>query len=451
MNKKPKKTASKKGDSKELLRKLNGLMKQISTTGTEIYSGYIQNDENDIFNNIQDRAKLIEKMMRTDVAVNAAVTFFMVPILGAEYYIDHPDEEVKAFFEKCLFNMDGRSWKQFLYEAMLYPFHGFYPFEKVYKITEDGKVGIKDLSPIIPKAVDSFMMSNGEFGIKMYAFGDLAKIEGDVEQGTIRNIPMKKLLLFTNNKTGDNWQGESLLRPAYRHYAIKDIMYTVSGIAAERFGVGVPRASISRNVSAEDKAKAEEILQNIRVNESSYVLSLKDVYDIDFMELKSNSLAPMMEFAISHHNRMILSSTLSHSLDLGGNGGSQALSKEQRKDAIMLAQDKLSVFLQTIQKGIIEELVKINFGELEVMPTIKHTPLTAETKLESAQTLALLSKSGLIKVDGELIRFIHSQFNLPDIDGDDIDEIDKTRMENEIQDLLNSIQNDQANTQNTEV
>jgi hypothetical protein len=55
---------------------------------------------------------------------------------------------------------------------------------------------------------------------------------------------MDKLIVFVNEMEGMNWWGTSLLRPAYKHWFIKNTLYKIDAIAHERQGLGIPYVSI---------------------------------------------------------------------------------------------------------------------------------------------------------------------------------------------------------------
>jgi len=45
---------------------------------------------------------------------------------------------------------------------------------------------------------------------------------------------------FTNGKEGENWEGVSLLRPAYKPWFMKSTLEKIDAIAHERQSLGVP-------------------------------------------------------------------------------------------------------------------------------------------------------------------------------------------------------------------
>jgi predicted transcriptional regulator YdeE len=51
------------------------------------------------------------------------------------------------------------------------------------------------------------------------------------------SIPAQKLVIFTHRREGDNYEGRSSLRSAYKHWFFKDTLYRLDGIRHERQGV----------------------------------------------------------------------------------------------------------------------------------------------------------------------------------------------------------------------
>ncbi|KKM15368.1 hypothetical protein LCGC14_1696760, partial [marine sediment metagenome] len=79
--------------------------------------------------------------------------------------------------------------------------------------------------------------------------------------------PEEKLILFANEKEGDNFRGVSLLRPAYKSWYFKEAFEKIDAISFERQGVGIPVFKMPTNATPDDREKAEEIGKNLRANE----------------------------------------------------------------------------------------------------------------------------------------------------------------------------------------
>ena len=57
-------------------------------------------------------------------------------------------------------------------------------------------------------------------------------------------IPQAKIFHIANEMEGHNFQGESVLRSAYRSYFVKDKMIRLQAIQAEKGALGIPRGTL---------------------------------------------------------------------------------------------------------------------------------------------------------------------------------------------------------------
>jgi len=74
------------------------------------------------------------------------------------------------------------------------------------------------------------------------------------------------------NQEGDNYQGVSVLRPAYKHWFIKQNLEKFDAIKHQKQGVGVPVIYLPKNATTEDKDAALTIVKNFKANEQSGVV-----------------------------------------------------------------------------------------------------------------------------------------------------------------------------------
>ncbi|HQU08207.1 MAG: hypothetical protein B7X04_04335 [Parcubacteria group bacterium 21-54-25] len=68
-------------------------------------------------------------------------------------------------------------------------------------------VTLKKLAPRLPKSILMWELTDQTFGIQQIR-----------QDGVLAQIPGSKLLIFVNEREGDNWWGTSILRGAYQHW-----------------------------------------------------------------------------------------------------------------------------------------------------------------------------------------------------------------------------------------
>ena len=138
-------------------------------------------------------------------------------------------------------------------------------------------------------------------------------------------IPIEKLIIFSNNKKGGNIEGKSILRTAYRHWFFKSNLYNIDGIQKERHGMGFPTIQLKPGYKTTDKDAAFELVRNIRTNEHGGAV-LPPNWELKFLELPGQPVNVMQ--SIEHHNGGIMLNTMSQFMMLGleGTGGGRATS-----------------------------------------------------------------------------------------------------------------------------
>jgi hypothetical protein len=151
-----------------------------------------------------------------------------------------------------------------------------------------------------------------------------------VGDGSQYDIPREKLVIFTNDKEGDNYEGVSLLRYAYMDWDMLDKLKVSEAIKLDRFSVGVPKgfAKDGQTPSTADLTAAEEILRNMRTNEEAFLL-MPSTMDVEMLDMKSGSTEDIIPF-LNYLDRRISQSILAGFMELGGQSGTgaQSLSKD---------------------------------------------------------------------------------------------------------------------------
>lgn len=367
---------------------------EVGDSGTEILNGLVSEEYN---TKLRDTLgiKIYDEMRKSDGTVSAAVSALSLPIRRAKWFVEAStnepeDEKIREFVDKALFDFMTITWNDLLRQALLSLPFGVMPFEKVFEIRNwDGRdyVTWRKLAPRLPKSIESWQLDDGSAGIRQRK-----------QDGTLAQIPLDKLVIFINDKEGDNWWGTSVLRPAYKHWFIKNTFYRIDAIAFERQGLGVPYVKLPENATEADRSKAKEILQNLRANHQAFIIEPQD-YEIGFKDMMAKTLRDPKE-SIGHHNREITKSVLAQFLELGsGDTGSRALSTDQT-DLFLLALNAVAGNIADVfNKYAIKELVDLNFDGVEEYPELKYTGIDRTDAEKLANAYSTLVTSGGIKAD----------------------------------------------------
>ena len=407
------------------------LLKVVGDPGTERYSGYFKEEPSPIWQDSQ-RAEIVEEMRRTDATVKAALNALKAPILATTWSVETADdtpegEELREFVEKGLFAMSGRTWKEFLREALTYFDFGFSVFEEVWAVKE-GKIVLQDLEPRIQSSIQNWKLDDGRAGIYQQVSSD------EVENSNMQ-IPMDKLLVLTNDKEGVDYTGQSVLKSAYKHYYYKDKLYRISAISAERYGVGVPVVTLPSGAGEEEQAEAEAMGRQLRANERSYIVLPSENWQITILTPEGNPHGDAIEKQVAHHDRMILMSMLATFLNLGSDSaGSYALSKDQSSFFLKHVEDKAVYVAEQIQKQVITRMLYYGFKDkpsvmqkLEdgLIPKLTFASLGDIDYKEMSEVLKNLSDTGMIKKGGKLTDWTHKTFKLPELSDKEREEINE--------------------------
>jgi hypothetical protein len=380
--------------------------KEYGQTGTIIVSGILTG--NDYVPELTGTQRILkfDEMRKGDATVRAAMQAIKLPLQGAQWYIDAPkgmeeDDPMVEFVKRALFDNLEYPWHDFFRHALLYLDYGSMIFEKVFKVGDDGMIYWKYFSPRLPTTIYRWTLSDGV----------TPGITQILPVGGLRQIPDWKLLRFTNEQEGLNFEGISLLRAAYKHYYYKNVYYEIDAIAQERQGLGVPIVHVPPNASSDDRNRAEEMMRNLRVNEWAH-LQLPIGFEIEFLDMKAGAIKNPKDM-IAHHDRQILMAVLAQFLHLGSsNVGSFALSSNQ-SELFLQSLNAIANHIREVINEAIRELVDLNFNT-KVYPTLEVTRIgQVDVKLMS-ESLWRLAAAGLIVPDNEIEQYVRNMLDLPE-------------------------------------
>lgn len=389
---------------------------EIGDSGTKILSGFISEEYN---SKLQAEAgiRIYDEMRRSDGTVYQAVRACTQPIRAAHWYVEPAsdnakDEEIAAFVEDNLFEHMHITWNDTIRHALLSLPLGVMVFEKVFSVKEiDGvtRIVIDKLAPRLPQSIRRWAINDNEPGIE--------QIRSD---GQTVSIPMDKLVVIVNDREGENWWGNSILRPAYKHWFMKNTIYKIDAIAHERQGLGIPYAKPAdgSQPSSKETAKAEKILQNLRANSKAYIIEMNG-WEFGFKDMMARSTRDPMP-SIDHHNREILKSVLAQFLELGStNTGSRALSEDHSAMFLKSLESVAQGICDSFNKHLVKELVDLNFEGVTEYPALCFNGITqVDTKL-LADTYQVLVGARGIRPGTKDEQYFRTLLELPERDPED--------------------------------
>lgn len=212
------------------------LRRELGGSGTLNTQGFISGEEYN--RNLIGRQALqnYDIMSRSDATVHAALQVCKLPILAAHWKFKPASDDPADVERADLLNREFFDRKIDFYDVMSEGLtcldFGYAALEIVYELmTFNNKQfwGLAKLASRKQNSILRWQTSTGQPGITQILFAPPAGKEPNVD------IPMQKLAIFTNEKRGDNYEGISLLRFAYKHWYLKDKLELMNAVALDQF------------------------------------------------------------------------------------------------------------------------------------------------------------------------------------------------------------------------
>ena len=370
--------------------------------------------------------RVYDKMRREDGQVSSVLRAVTMPIRSAKWEIipgsARPDVvamvsqdlglQVLGQEDTASSRTDGRfSWREHLRLALLELTYGHSFFEQVYELGADGRDHLAKLAWRPPRSISE---------IDVDSDGGLVAIKQYPLMGSV-TIPVDRLVAYVNDREGGDWIGQSLLRPAYKNWLLKDRLLRAQALTIERNGLGVPvytgaEAPESVNgVEAIDKWNKDEhdaglkIASGFRAGATAGA-SIPAGSKLELLGV--NGKLPDTDAPIRYHDEQIARSVLAHFLNLGTETGSWALGSTFA-DFFTQSLNAVARQVQDVtQQHVIGDLVALNWGPDEPVPMLRVEEI-GDRQTATATAIQSLVQSGAITPDQPLEDFMRAQYGIP--------------------------------------
>jgi len=358
-----------------------------------------------------------DRMARQDAQVQSVLRAVTLPVRRTPWSIEQgpASEEVTRFVADNLGlpvsgkpaapsprTRDRFSWSKHLTQALLMIRYGHMFFEQVYRIGDDGRAYLRKLAPRMPQTLMAINVDRDGGLASIQQYGTL---DGSAQDVT---IPVSRLVGYIHEQEGGNWLGQSLLRPAYKHWLLKDRLIRVQAQTIERNGMGVP--VYTADPEEADLEPGKKLAQGFRSGENSGASIASGAK----LELKGvTGTLPNAQTAIDYHDQQIGRSVLAHFLNLGTQTGSWALGSTFADFFSMSLQTLAQQVGDITQQHVVEDLVDINFGPDEPAPRLTFQEIGSRHAV-TAEAIALLVNSGVLLREPALERYIRETYGIPD-------------------------------------
>jgi hypothetical protein len=297
---------------------------------------------------------------------------------------------------------DRFSWSEHLQQALLMLPFGYMFFEQVYRVDPGGdRAHLRKLAPRMPRSIERITVDKDGGLISITQCAAIGA------QTSPQPIPVDRLVAYVHDREGGNWLGSSLLRPAYKHWLIKDRLLRVDAQTIERNGMGVP---LYKGADGEtDLSAGLTMAKSWRAGESA---GSSIPFGADMVLRGVEGTLPNAQPSIRYHDEQIARAVLAHFLNLGTQTGSWALGTTFADFFTLSLQTLAQQIADVATQHIIEDLVDINFGPAEPAPRIVFDEIGSR-QAATAAALKALRDAGLVIPDEQLEQAIRQQYGLP--------------------------------------
>jgi phage gp29-like protein len=366
-----------------------------------------------------------DAMLRQDAQVTSVLRALVLPILRTSWKLDPAgadDEVVDLVADDLGLQIKGREdrqprrtrdrfdFQEHLRLALTKLRYGHSAFEQVYEV-RDGVVRLRKLMWLPPRTITEFKVARD---------GGLVSI---TQRESREPIPVSQLVMHVNDREGGNWIGQSLLRPAYKFWRLKDMALQTEAETLERQGMGVPNyvaAPIPAGITdpadmlAWQKQEIERgaaYAQAFRAGAEAGG-AIPNGATMELMGVKGQ--LPDADKALRRYDEQIAGAVLANFLKLGGSDstGSYALGTTFADFFTMSLQAVAKELAATINAHVVEDLVDLNWGIDAVAPRVVFDEI-GTTHPVTGEAIRALVESGVILADDELERDIRTKYGLP--------------------------------------
>lgn len=384
---------------------------EIGDTGVRIFNGIITGEEYN--RNLTGYRGLLvwDEMRRSDATVGVSLRAVKLPIKSTKFFMkpasgDDADLLISDFVNWNLF--ERLKWKQVLGEILTHLEFGFSIHEMVFGVeTVDGVERIVLTKLAFRKQTSMVNWQAGQ---------NVPGITFRKSDGTTVPIPLEKLVVFTNEQEGDNYEGRSILRTAYKHWYYVDKYYQIDAVGHERHSLGVVKIKYPNSATDAQRTAAQSAARNLRASEEAFIEEPQG-WDINFMDMQGNSLKDIQP-SINRHDRQITKNVLAQFLEIGatGSSGTRSTSQDHRELFNQSVQAVLD-YVKDTMGYVVKTLVDLNFN-VDVYPTVGSGAIDQKNITSLADALAKFDQAGMITPSDEDEAHVRNLLGFPEMSPD---------------------------------
>lgn len=387
----------------------------VGNSGTQVFGGYFSEE---YLNELRGRtaARKWDEMRRSEAQISMLLNAMINPIKAANWEIESakPGDATMDLHAElartCVFDMiDINTFK---HESLTCPVFGFAIFEIVHSVEYNHPKfgtfnGLKALGFRSQKTIENWIIepkTGRLLGVNQYTYSDL---------GGNNLIPGEFLLVITNLKEGDNYEGISILRPMLGAYKRKELYLKLAAIGIEKYAVGTPMGTVpAGKEKTPEFTSFEKVLQNYTSHELAYLIKPAG-WEIEI--IKGDFDASKVKEMIVLENTEMANAMVANFLALGmnGTGGAFALGSNLGEFFTTGIQSYADTVCDAMNRSVIPNLIKLNYGDQPAYPKMKITGISDKAGKELAEVVKFLVDARALDPDDPLKEFLRKLYKMP--------------------------------------
>lgn len=403
----------------------NGIFDIIGQPGFMAYGGFVVDEV--LRELMGKRGRSIYREMADNDSTCAALIFAFNTLMGSADWTFQPVDDSPAaqdaadFAEDVFFDDMDVPFSDAIAEAATMLTYGFALQEIVWKRRdEDNRIGIAEFA------------GRRQSSIWQWVFDKQWKPVGAVQQppsGTQITLPLSKCVLHTTVPGAGNPEGRSVLRGAYRSWAMKKKIENIEGIGIERDLAGLPMMRVPAPMldpTADPLLKTalasyKQLVKRIRRDSQEGIVlpSSRDQSGHLLYELELLSTGGTRSFdttkVLDRYAKGIAMSVLADFIFLGqASVGSFALSSDKTELFGIAVGGFLDRIGGAFQKQAVTPLWDYNNMPPELMPTLQHSDVEQTALTEIATLISAMTGAGAVMFpDRDLENSLRTRMGLP--------------------------------------
>ena len=397
--------------------------KRESITGTQLISGRFYEEYLYELSHPRLSCAKFNEMIRSDAQIMRTLRVLTAPILGAKFtYIpeDEQDEQQthQAKFKNLLFTKwQNSTWHEMMTEILTHVYMGFSIFEPTIKAIDSKEFGkiivLKSLGFIDQKTIF-------EWDIKDSVVKRVKQFVGYGSETKDGWIPGYKLLVFSNMKIGNNFEGISILRSVYGNYIRKQLYLKLDMIGIEKMALGTPIFYAPDKVLNDPKARQElESIGSAYVAHQKAYILLSDKFkqgkdggpgfEIKAGEYKYDAV----DTALKREDAAIIDSILASFLTIGVNRAGGNAQNEGHMELFLNSLLSIAEYAGAKLDDLAHYVYVLNFGEPETRVDATILGITKNDITSKMSVITGYTNASIVEPDDKLEEYIRKVLRLP--------------------------------------